>query len=886
VTWTRTLATGSGKLSFRLQIAGFPYELVTRAAMETTAADGRIRKTGLSLRGVKLSQKADLVRAQIEATGATFTVADCGEAITAAFETSPTAVTWLNSDATSSATTLTVKSTSGFPSSGALYVDSEVITYSGTTATTFTGCTRGVWNTLAQAHYVPDGAFLRAPEITNKPTVIEGRRVRLYVYGAGDSPTGDGTQIWLGILRSEPRMEGPAWSFSVDPISSLLDQEVGADLGPPVTPRGVYLPRNETGMATYVLRISRLANVGGATSSALPELTLGTNNVELSGHYETQAEFIAALQAAIDAVQSSWNTKIYVREHAPTGSYYFELRTGATPDGIRISLNVPLTLPFEPVFDGLMQASAGTAGVYDPSSSVSTFAQNADYFCFPAALPMAGSGQVPRGFFNSLSRDATYPANRLYLGGSVAVSDNTDAALIQWQSPTSGTVDLEYQALAIDTADRNITLSQPSAFVSPRTTYHFTPSNLPTIRLGRRYNDYLGDGTYSLLKTIEDDCAVQLNTGAIPSWESGDWNSTAWLDAYNDGSVLAVAAQRSYSSLKPVKLKDFVCPDLQLASLYLAFDSNGKLTVKPLRLASPTETGTFAITKANLLTDEGFPQYERGAVGQYNTLEIHDGYSATTDEYTLLPIRVRDVAAFGRSPLGRSVKIETKSAPYASVMSPSDAVLLGQRVLGIFGSPYAFVTCSVPLTGFTDTTLGSTVSLTTTQLPDSTGVRGVTDLVGIVTAREIDLYAARIQLTVLVSRARISGYAFGAMVSSQSNTSGNTWAITVSNSSDYFASGDTAEDHVDASDRVMVYRFDSATAGTVAGTVQSVSGNVVTVTFDGVWTPGADQWTLAFTDADQGNDTENMNRYCFQAGSTAVIDWDISDDQPARQFAP
>jgi hypothetical protein len=854
--------------------------------METTAADGRIRKTGLSLRGVKLSQKADLIRAQIEATGATFTVADCGEAITAAFETSPTAVTWLNSDATYNAATLTVKSTSGFPSSGTLYVDSEVITYSGTTATTFTGCTRGVWNTLAQAHYVPDGAFLRAPEITNKPTVIEGRRVRLYVYGAGDSPTGDGTQIWLGILRSEPRMEGPAWSFSVDPISSLLDQEVGADLGPPVTPRGVYLPANEVGMATYVLRISRTA-YAGSSPVTLPELTLGgSSNVPLSGHYETQGEFLAALQSNLDTVAASWGTKIYVREHAPTGSYFFELRTGATPDGIRLSLNVPATLPFEPVFDGLMQAAVSDSpGVYDPSVATNTFSASSTYYCFPASFPMDGAGQVPRGMFNSQSRDATYPANRIHLGGAVAVSDNTSAALIQWQQAGSS-VDLEYLILSSSTADRYIDISQPSAVVNPRTTYYFTPSNLPTIRLGRVYNDYLGDGTYSLLKTIEDDCAVQLNTGAIPSWESGDWNSTAWLDAYNDGSVLAAASQRSYSSLKPVKLKDFVCPDLQLASLYLAFDSNGKLTVKPLRLASPTETGTFAITKANLLTDEGFPQYERGAVGQYNTLEIHDGYSATTDEYTLLPIRVRDVAAFGRSPLGRSVKIETKSAPYASVMSPSDAVLLGQRVLGIFGSPYAFVTCSVPLTGFTDTTLGSTVSLTTVQLPDSTGVRGVTDLVGIVTAREIDLYAARIQLTVLVSRARISGYAFGAKVSSRSNTSGNTWAITVSNSGDYFASGDTAEDHVDASDRVQVYRFDSATAGTVVGTVASVSGNVVTVTFDGVWTPGSDEWALAFTDADTGNDTENMNRYCYQAGSTAVIDWDVSDDQPARQFAP
>lgn len=43
---------------------------------------------------------------------------------------------------TSSDTTLTVKNTSWFPSAGTLWMDGEVITYTGKTDTTFTGCTR------------------------------------------------------------------------------------------------------------------------------------------------------------------------------------------------------------------------------------------------------------------------------------------------------------------------------------------------------------------------------------------------------------------------------------------------------------------------------------------------------------------------------------------------------------------------------------------------------------------------------------------------------------------------------------------------------------------------------------------------------------------------
>ena len=47
----------------------------------------------------------------------------------------------------SSNTTVTVTSTTGFTTTGSILIDSETITYTGVTATTFTGCTRGVSGT-------------------------------------------------------------------------------------------------------------------------------------------------------------------------------------------------------------------------------------------------------------------------------------------------------------------------------------------------------------------------------------------------------------------------------------------------------------------------------------------------------------------------------------------------------------------------------------------------------------------------------------------------------------------------------------------------------------------------------------------------------------------
>lgn len=58
----------------------------------------------------------------------------------------------LNGAHNSSATTITVDSTSNFPSTGLFKLDEELISYTGITATTFTGCARGVEGTTASSH--------------------------------------------------------------------------------------------------------------------------------------------------------------------------------------------------------------------------------------------------------------------------------------------------------------------------------------------------------------------------------------------------------------------------------------------------------------------------------------------------------------------------------------------------------------------------------------------------------------------------------------------------------------------------------------------------------------------------------------------------------------
>jgi hypothetical protein len=68
--------------------------------------------------------------------------------------------TTLNGAINSSVTSVTVTSTSGFTTTGAVLIDTEWITYTGITTNTLTGCTRGAYSTVAASHSTGVGVVL------------------------------------------------------------------------------------------------------------------------------------------------------------------------------------------------------------------------------------------------------------------------------------------------------------------------------------------------------------------------------------------------------------------------------------------------------------------------------------------------------------------------------------------------------------------------------------------------------------------------------------------------------------------------------------------------------------------------------------------------------
>lgn len=73
----------------------------------------------------------------------------------ATFSAGGNGLTSLTGDHTATVTTLTVAATAGFPAAGAIQVDAERITYTGTTATTFTGCSRVVGTAMPHRGGIP-----------------------------------------------------------------------------------------------------------------------------------------------------------------------------------------------------------------------------------------------------------------------------------------------------------------------------------------------------------------------------------------------------------------------------------------------------------------------------------------------------------------------------------------------------------------------------------------------------------------------------------------------------------------------------------------------------------------------------------------------------------
>lgn len=239
------------------------------------------------------------------------------------------ATTELTASIDANDTTITVASTANFASSGTIHIGTERIEYSGTTATTFTGCTRGTLSPFnvdgasdqrfGRSHEIPayDFEVSHRPVVSEQPKAWVGKHVALYAHRiTGTSQTWDtkaqAQRIFAGTITGIRDTASGRTEIECEDIRGRLGAAVllndryrakcqtGVYLRPGVT---FTLREAYTSGGVFASRESTLTVVSGAPADAY-EVTAGY--IQLEDLVDTMAQWIST--AIADAELGLWWT--------------------------------------------------------------------------------------------------------------------------------------------------------------------------------------------------------------------------------------------------------------------------------------------------------------------------------------------------------------------------------------------------------------------------------------------------------------------------------------------------------------------------------------------------------------------------------------------------
>lgn len=314
------------------QVEGIP-NLFGERVMRTTAGGvaappaGYTMSHALAVReGLSYRQDADRKVGFAAAADVTLTLGRqelIDEALLSALFARPTRRATLTVTVSSPATTtLTVDSTAGFPTSGSLYIGRERVTYTGTTGTSFTGCTRGVTG-LAHYHTADTASVYR--DCTDTPTYWTGRFVTVWVHVVSPEGRFLGTnwctlgdycwQEWRGVVASQPVPTSGGMELRCTSLVRYAGGSVGVAIKGPVAFDSAGVP------LLYFTPSDQIAivEIGGG---------LNASGGSLRSAIGTLADFCAIAQTNLRASAAPDN--IFVRPKT-TGAEFTIRPDGANP---------------------------------------------------------------------------------------------------------------------------------------------------------------------------------------------------------------------------------------------------------------------------------------------------------------------------------------------------------------------------------------------------------------------------------------------------------------------------------------------------------------------------------------------------------------------------
>lgn len=273
-----------------------------------------------------------------------------------------TTLTTLNGTINASVTTITVLSTASYPSSGAISIlgSTEVITYTGKTSTTFTGCTRGAYGTTASSHTNGSQVFGMILQVqpssvgglyTSSLTVFNNQAMIIgtpqYPYAVGGGGIAIGSQVSIGTAAGNGGLVAIGYNAVATGNGTAIGSSVTASggfseaFGYNTTAAAAYEQvlgqyNKATGSENATTWVGTTANpvlvvgigtagasanalmvfengqmlVNGGTTVAVPA---GTASLNAMGVSNTSAD------AALNATNSSGRSLLYVRDDGNVG---------------------------------------------------------------------------------------------------------------------------------------------------------------------------------------------------------------------------------------------------------------------------------------------------------------------------------------------------------------------------------------------------------------------------------------------------------------------------------------------------------------------------------------------------------------------------------------
>lgn len=234
-TWaTRLVAEHGQDLRLYFTIQGVPHVFQEDSEDVPTSLEHNLRPRCQVIENISFpTSKLNLTTRRMEGGSLVITLQDDDDdTLATLFSPRRRRSAYLTADLATGDTTVNVTSTSQFSSSLVAYIDAETVIFTGTTGTTFTTCTRGAYDSIAQSHF---GDTERGSGVYTQPPQWKGRRVYLtsYFVDPDGSTTSDLARTeGIYTIEAPPRsMGGGKWELRCAELSDeMYSKKIGLGL--------------------------------------------------------------------------------------------------------------------------------------------------------------------------------------------------------------------------------------------------------------------------------------------------------------------------------------------------------------------------------------------------------------------------------------------------------------------------------------------------------------------------------------------------------------------------------------------------------------------------------------------------------------------------------